>query len=1475
MLVRQNSLSMTGDRSLFPQVSFGGENLARGGGVVEEYVQPSPNNPLSEDDLHSHSSALLMLDEAELESMQAGGPEPAELVLSSSGRLRSPSNKLLHNAVENAADVPIATTLLLVLEGIDLYEFCKNKQRELGSSSAGLELALSITRSHLRTKLRSTTTTDAGGGGGEEGSGSSPSAVAAEEPSGSGLSTATMRPPGYFQAFLDADPEFTVALRRIRSGFENISPCGRFVGMEEDLFCTFIAPALTLTRNQIANHKLAAQMNTSMSGYIRWDDFSNFFVKFLHELPTEETGAQVQCATREFHHSLVTKVLFAKKSADGGSANLHMNGYCVTAGYDGAVNLWDTNFYDHVKRVHCLPSAMKNKKWVNDMCFSLSGRLVVAQTRGLAYLYNLGLKCRSSLHRVFRVGNFTEDEAELRLAVEKSRMQGASRASAIDYPAVEMCTLNTPQPGDITCVEGPKSFTFSQRTHMDPLLVGLDNGQVHLYNVYKPVEFRSHVNPLQSLRHFDRGNVSHIVDDVVDNLFLTVGKYANQTYGIEIIDYETFSSSMSLHLRRASFDSTHSLLRCDFDAVSGLIVATGASRTAAIFSSSLPEPICLLSDHSAPIVGSMLNMAKHEIITITKDRNFHIFDVRMLRKLRAVADTSNVFLEHPFSAGAFDGFRGCPVAASCVPVALQESAGPQGTASGVVGSAVGGEAPPKSLLSPGALATEMRATAYNPTYDILFVGEGPHIATRSGRCFQRQDKVYPRTSSVSYIRFDSSGRRLVALDHSCEVSILNAVDGEELCRIDCSASASKPTSASPGAHHHHHHHQQGSRSPTSSSASDEVTCAAFANTDALTQVILLGTAHGELKMYALGDAKELLQRFSISGSVSCLEVCGGSNSSSTKALVGSSTGEILLWDVQTRVHSHVVSFSHVHCGMDLIRPQRAMQLALEASSSSANVSRSNNSNANNTNTLIGGSSSLAAFQVQSQQRMDLALECFIPIDSMHMLALFGTGLAVVLRVGKLDCSVAFTFPCVEFTSSCSSGAYNADSSNDKATLAVGDTDGSIFLFSLRGFIESVRNQSASALPSFFDATKTKAVRAVVHEYVSITSALHVGHSTPISSIFFSKGGLMAVSLFELLAVQIINPAKGTLVFSLCSYRLPGVCGIRTLAEDHPFFTLLSKEYLMSASADSREPFSVPSLHTGLELSKLSLATYPNNLTTAPITLISLSQNLDCSKNSKTDNDDHFKSPTEKTPREVAHQPSYVSHGSLFGNTHVPVKMEKPKFKMPGRPHELARPQTGSSYSSIPRIPIPDYQQGSSASQVVSSSALRPVSARQEHDALVASRLYPSPRAPASARTYRPPPSAGRVLEEKSSITYSHIPPSTEFVTSELARLHPPMYTVTPPLPPQTPTFASAQPPSPEHSRETEQRIISAVNTATNITSRIEKNIKMLRLARAGVRTGNVFQLLEQLPLDKKAFTTKPGAGRRKKGVEPKPEKHVS
>ena len=1423
MLARQNSLSITDEHSLFAQVSFGASTHAPADHVkvVEDYVpkQKRTSTQLEIDALTTAPS---------IETFA-----------------RSPSNKLLQLAVENAADVPIATTLLLVLEGVDLYDFFKKQEEKIGKREA-LELALSVSRDELRKQIRTSSLgSDDGDQEDEEEEDDEKKDVsiiisADNFDQKKSLSTSAMRPPGSLQQLLDADPEYTTALRRIRSAFENPSPCGRFVGMEEDLFCAFIAPALTLTTSYTANHKLAAQMNTSMSGYIRWDDFSNFFVKYLHELPSEGAGAQVQTATREFHHSLVTKILFAKKSEDGATANHHMNGYCVTAGYDGAVNIWDTNFYDHVKRIHCLPSAMKNKKWVNDICYSLSGRLVVAQTRGLAYVYNIGSGCRSSIHRVFRVGAFSEDEGELRLAVEKSRLQGANRSEAATYPAVEMCTLNTSQPGDIRCIEGPKAAAFTYMSHMDPLLVGLDNGLVLLYNAYKPVEFRSHADPLQTMRQFERGNVTHIVENVLDNVFLTVGQYASQQYGVEIIDYETFASSMSLHLRHGVSDITkYSLLRCDYDASSGLILATGASRTAAIFSSSLPEPICLLSDHSAPIVGSMMNMAKHQLVTVTRDHNFHIFDVRMLRKLHAVADTSNVFSDHPFSAGAFDGYRGCPVAASCVPVALSETTAAQSSAA-VSGSATADDGVTKAVQSPSGLATEMMAVAYNPTYQLMLAAEGNHIVCRSGRCFQRQEKIFSRPAAVTSIRFDSSGRRMLELHHSSQVTLLNGIDGEELSRIECNTSAG--------------------------SSSDEVSCACFAHLDPLTQVVVVGTAHGSVMSFLIGEAHRLIQHFSVTGSVSCIENCG-SGPTPTTVIVGTSDGEVVLWNVQTKVHTLITKFAGVHCGVELIRQERSKALAMEQSLRKAQHGRRMSNSSSDAGGEGGSGQTLAAFQSEAHQKIDLAVERIIVIDSLHILALYGTGLAVVIRVGKLDCNIVFTFPCVDYTASCCSGAFDPL----REVLAVGDGDGTVLMFSLAGYLSSVKQQSAAVVPHFFDSTKSKASRAALYNYVAHYATIYVGQSTPVSSITFTSSSLMLVSLFDALVVHVLSP-KGGLLYTVSSYRWPGEISVRDPSHDHPFFELVSAA-----------PPSKAVVHGGkmddsmLMKSVASLSEESKSVTTTvhgicqPVHHLFRNLHLgfaDVSSDAPGSGEiGPARSPAEAKEcllpapsRHRLHSYQTMPSNTTIFDGFVPTRTTKPKFKMPGGRSTSAREGGGLAVPSLTlpvRPPTPP---------TVCGEASRPATARRTHDDEVAQRLYPAPTAPHSARAYRPP--SGKAAEDgKPSILYSaSVPPCSQFVPSEVARLHPPTYTFTPPTAPKTPTFASAQPVSPHASQEAEKRLLEAVNTATNITGRIERNIKMLRIARSGVtaRTGNVFQSLEQQPLDKKAFTTKPSVASRRK-----------
>jgi hypothetical protein len=865
-------------------------------------------------------------------------------------------------------------------------------------------------------------------------------------------------------------------------------------GMPEVLFCEFVAPALTLSRDVRVNQKFIARTNVTQSGFITWDAFSNFFVKLHGDLAEEATQVQfVSPASAVQHNAAVRKLLFTRQrssrfggTADDRSVNPAMDRYCLSGGYDGTVHMWDTNFYDHAVRLHYIPNANKAKRWVNDMSYTSAGRLAIAQSRGLVYLYSLLNPLKPYLHRVFRSNSLMSEDEEVavRTELERVRMQqGKTRFTAADCPPAEFCVLNSPVPGDITTVHGPRRLSkFSHASHMEPLLVGLDSGLVHLYNVYKPIEFKAQISPMITFNGFSKADVFQVADHPLDNSYLVAGRDVRGLPSIQIVDYEKSEAMMILQPHKSSLAAANgayggivpSLTRFDFDDSIGLIAASGATRSATIFSTSFPDPVTVLADHSAPVVGAAVNASQYQIFTFTEDHTFHLFDLRMFRKVQTFCDTSanrsdTSGVGSLFACGGYDGTRGVAVGAASTPVALQiqqQTFGPSGggaAAQGNRGGAASTQAAPSQsndALTPSGLATDLRRVLVCNSYQSLIAAEGNFLVTRSGESFQHQDSVASMPTTIVDIALDHGERRTAVLLQGRQVQILSTMGGNRVGKWSC----------------------------TELDSMDEGTCICFAHRPVNQPVVAVGTFEGVLAVYDIVADGELVAQFSFGSAVLCVAPAGVGQQ---RLLVGTALGDVFLVNLETLSIVKVLEFETVH------EPFReALDFGGMKEKETADLVANRKK--------LARVDSLASFRNRAHASMDKSVEAFSEgFDATQSVILYGSGATLLVRISHAEVIPLLQFPAVRrHTSACSVAVRRVPSmnldfaaapsgSNVSLLVAVGDFNGGVTVF-------RVDKVAAAAARGTTSPTSVAHVVGTASAVRSITKGARGGHNTAVA-----------------------------------------------------------------------------------------------------------------------------------------------------------------------------------------------------------------------------------------------------------------------------------------------------------------------------------------------------------------------------------------
>jgi WD40 repeat protein len=762
--------------------------------------------------------------------------------------------------------------------------------------------------------------------------------------------------------FGEGGEDYFQHLSAIQSAFHDKSDCGRYSGMRDSYFTEFIAPFLTNSFDAAANQTLVCQLDADANGFVTFDDFSSYFLLRKRTRTLEPVVYDILSApdSGSHHHSMISKVLFANSKPYSPSINSSIDRFCFTGGYDGSVHVWDTsNYMDHVRRIHHLPEAMKHRQWINDMCFSPSGKLCIAQSYGALYMYNVHAQS-SSLHRIFRAGN--ADAADLAAV----KLQGMALGDEIRrrnlVPEDVECILKGVE-GDITSVTGPQhrlgggalslnspgAGTTSNSAPNEPLLFGTDSGKVYLFNVWRPVDLVSHIVPIVTWEHFGKnGSIWKVLDDAYDNVVATVGCTAEGEYGIQFVDYEKGVPSIKLAAPRTLRGRSAVLTDIDYDAKQGVLVARGPSRQAVMFTTAFPEPITTLS-HSgdAPVIGAMLDLSRNSIYTVTEDKTFHLWDARMWKKIQSVPDREQRWPENRYTAAAFDHASGSAFAASNVPLCLRDStknhsngrpespstgnraaSGAQGRRSTLLNNLLKSGKPKSRTLGITAIASnpslmlvhavvkeQLRTWKVDDTFGLGISG-GALEGTGFKECESSLGVI--EVGTAVRISTDLSGRRLCIMHESgTELSLRSATSGEELSYFSLQSAPQSTTTSGTG-------HPKGKKrselatsdtdqkgTSTSTTCRDEICCETFASTNG-NSFLLLGTQSGRLHLLKDESLKLVLKETHLIDSSSILVMLQVPNC--PKVLIGCANGHVYQYHLEQSITSLVLSGNTVTQG---------------------------------------------------------------------------------------------------------------------------------------------------------------------------------------------------------------------------------------------------------------------------------------------------------------------------------------------------------------------------------------------------------------------------------------------------------------------------------------------------------------------------------------------------------------------------------
>eukprot|EP01062_Namystynia_karyoxenos_P051956 TRINITY_DN4115_c0_g2_i1.p1 TRINITY_DN4115_c0_g2~~TRINITY_DN4115_c0_g2_i1.p1 ORF type:complete len:1960 (+),score=468.46 TRINITY_DN4115_c0_g2_i1:88-5880(+) len=626
------------------------------------------------------------------------------------------------------------------------------------------------------------------------------------------------------------------------------------VGVPDHDFAVHFAPLLGGDRGVAAGdeaartracRELATRIDTDANGLIDWEEFSSFL------LSRRTGGGADACelagvlytaheANREQPHRSAPGTPAASHPHKENAHRIVAPRACqsvdryYTASRDGTVKVWSAQSLRYETTLHNDTTEERSGFIVDVACLPISNRVLVCQVDRTLTLYDAA---SNALHRVYR-GWLTRSDTgyvpQTKPFLEERQTREQKRKELIDNAAKladDHGRQREPVREDhshlgagkrlnqwtravnVIPMEGmdnsPLCCEAVQPDHQrklfpslaEPLLCGLDQGFVHLYNMrgsgtgHTSQEegclrrshcWRPHKGWVTHVTCCDRLDsiITSSTDEFLHVTSLEKGEKIQSLGGPGVLCSACTLDGRPRHSAIYGFD----YLSGDY----GLIATHGASRSVMLWRPTMQNPVERL-EHKCPVVAVRFNQQDSHCIVLTRDKLLSVYDLRTFRALDQIEDKQHRWPDNWLSALDFDERRRSILAVANTPIAHRSKiAIDEERSAALLGyspaasprrGAGGGDQPHRGDRSVGHS---------EPVVAVLHNGRFGHLVTADARRVFVWDSVTgskisgwsPSKEAVqggmTTVVFDSAKRRMLTASQQGQVAVWNYMTGEQL-----------------------------------------------------------------------------------------------------------------------------------------------------------------------------------------------------------------------------------------------------------------------------------------------------------------------------------------------------------------------------------------------------------------------------------------------------------------------------------------------------------------------------------------------------------------------------------------------------------------------------------------------------------------------------------------------------------------------